>query len=44
MNTTDAQNLGKMSLTQNISRNILGLFLTTAGISHLTWSRTEFLA
>ncbi|TDE07871.1 hypothetical protein E0F91_01220 [Flavobacterium sandaracinum] len=33
-----------MSLAQNISRNILGLFLTTAGISHLTWSRTEFLA
>jgi len=44
MNTTNAQNLEKMTLTQNISRNILGLFLTTAGISHLTWSRTEFLA
>jgi uncharacterized membrane protein len=44
MNTTSTQNIEKMSLAQNISRNILGLFLTTAGISHLTWSRTEFLA
>ncbi|WP_207919021.1 DoxX family protein [Flavobacterium sandaracinum] len=44
MNTANIQNLEKMSLAQNISRNILGLFLTTAGISHLTWSRTEFLA
>lgn len=44
MNTTNTQNLQKMGLAQNISRNILGLFLTTAGISHLTWSRTEFLA
>jgi uncharacterized membrane protein len=44
MNTTNTQNLQKMSLAQNISRSILGLFLTTAGISHLTWSRTEFLA
>lgn len=44
MNTTNTQNLQKMSLAQNISRYILGLFLTTAGISHLTWSRTEFLA
>ena len=44
MNTTNTQNIEKMSLAQNISRNILGLFLTTAGISHLTWSRTEFLA
>jgi uncharacterized membrane protein len=25
-------------------RWLLGLFLLTAGISHLTWSRTEFLA
>ena len=25
-------------------RIILGLFLLTAGISHLTWSRSEFLA
>jgi uncharacterized membrane protein len=33
-----------MTLAQTISRYILGLFLTTAGISHLTWSRTEFLA
>lgn len=44
MNTTNTQNLEKMSLAQNISRTILGLFLTTAGIGHLTWSRTEFLA
>jgi uncharacterized membrane protein len=44
MNTTNTQNIEKMSLAQNISRIILGLFLTTAGISHLTWSRTEFLA
>ena len=44
MNTTNTQNLPKMTLAQNISRYILGLFLTTAGISHLTWSRTEFLA
>lgn len=44
MNTTNTQNLEKMSLAQNISRYILGLFLTTAGISHLTWSRIEFLA
>ena len=44
MNTTNTQNIEKMSLAQNISRNILGLFLTTAGISHLTWSRTEFFS
>ena len=44
MNTTNILNLEKMTLAQNISRYILGLFLTTAGISHLTWSRTEFLA
>ena len=44
MNTTNTQNLQKMSLAQNISRYILGIFLTTAGIGHLTWSRTEFLA
>jgi uncharacterized membrane protein len=44
MNTTNTQNFEKMSLAQNICRYILGLFLTTAGISHLTWSRTEFLA
>jgi uncharacterized membrane protein len=44
MSTINTPNLEKMSLAQNISRNILGLFLTTAGISHLTWSRTEFLA
>lgn len=44
MNTTNTQNIEKMSLAQNTSRYILGLFLTTAGISHLTWSRIEFLA
>jgi uncharacterized membrane protein len=44
MNTINTPNLEKMTLAQNISRYILGLFLTTAGISHLTWSRTEFLA
>ncbi len=44
MNTINTPNPKKMSLAQNISRIILGLFLTTAGISHLTWSRTEFLA
>ena len=44
MNTTNTQNLEKTSVVQNISRYILGLFLTTAGISHLTWSRIEFLA
>lgn len=44
MNTKNTQNFQKMSLAQNISRYILGIFLTTAGIGHLTWSRTEFLA
>lgn len=29
---------------QNIGRILLGLMLAFAGISHLTWSRTEFLA
>jgi uncharacterized membrane protein len=44
MNITNTQSPVKTSLAQNISRFILGIFLTTAGISHLTWSRTEFLA
>ena len=44
MSITSTRNSDKASLAQKISRNILGLFLTTAGISHLTWSRTEFLA
>lgn len=44
MSITSTRNPDKASLAQKISRNILGLFLTTAGISHLTWSRTEFLA
>ena len=29
---------------QNIGRILLGLMLAFAGVSHLTWSRTEFLA
>lgn len=44
MNSNNTQNRVKTSLIQNISRYVLGVFLTTAGISHLTWSRTEFLA
>ncbi len=44
MNTLNTPNVKKMSLAQNISRSILGIFLATAGISHLTWSRIEFLA
>ncbi|MDP2236853.1 MAG: hypothetical protein Q8J88_10500 [Bacteroidales bacterium] len=34
----------KTNLAQNISRILLGLILLMAGISHLSWSRTEFLA
>lgn len=34
----------KSSLTQNIFRVLLGAFLLYAGISHLTFNRTEFLA
>ncbi|HEK21868.1 DoxX family protein [Mucilaginibacter sp.] len=30
--------------TQNIARIILGAFLTFAGVSHLTFNRSEFLA
>ncbi|MEI1280168.1 hypothetical protein V6Z05_17680 [Leptospira venezuelensis] len=40
--------LGLVSVTttraQNIFRFILGAFLFTAGVGHLTWQRTEFLA
>lgn len=32
------------SLVQNVFRFILGAFLFTAGVGHLTWQRTEFLA
>ena len=32
------------SLVQNIFRILLGLFLAFAGISHLTFNRSEFLA
>lgn len=34
----------KTSLSQNIFRILLGAFLAFAGISHLTFNRTEFLA
>jgi uncharacterized membrane protein len=43
MKTTVIQN-HKTTLFQNGARIILGCFLLLAGISHLTWSRTEFLA
>jgi uncharacterized membrane protein len=32
------------SWAQTILRSILGLFLLIAGVGHLTWSRSEFLA
>lgn len=44
MNITNTQSPLKTSLIQNISQYLLGTFLTAAGISHLTWSQTEFLA
>lgn len=44
MNITNTHSAVKTSFAQNTSRYILGIFLTIAGISHLTWSRTEFLA
>jgi uncharacterized membrane protein len=44
MNHINTPNFAKTSVAQNISRYILALFLSTAGISHLTWNRTEFLA
>ena len=34
----------KTSLVQKTFQIILGIFLLTAGLAHLTWSRTEFLA
>ncbi len=34
----------KTSIWQNIFRVLLGLLMTYAGISHLTFARTEFLA
>ncbi len=34
----------KTSIWQNILRILLGLFMTYAGISHLTFARAEFLA
>ena len=34
----------KLSLPHHIARILLGAALAFAGISHLTWSRTEFLA
>lgn len=33
-----------MNTLRNILRWLLGLFLLTAGISHLSWNRSEFLA
>lgn len=33
-----------MTKTQKIFRALLGFILTTAGIGHLTWLRSEFLA
>lgn len=43
METAVIQN-HKTTLFQNGARIILGVFLLLAGIGHLTWSRTEFLA
>lgn len=37
-------NLLKLNTTQKIFKALLGLGLATAGIGHLTWARTEFLA
>jgi uncharacterized membrane protein len=34
----------RLSLVQKIFKLLLGLFLFTAGLAHLTWRRTEFLA
>jgi uncharacterized membrane protein len=33
-----------MNYLRPIFRNLLGAFLTVAGVSHLTWQRSEFLA
>lgn len=40
----DQTNSYKTSLIQTIFRNLLGAFLSFAGISHLTFARVEFLA
>jgi uncharacterized membrane protein len=42
MNATN--NTIETSLTQNISRYLLGAFLLFAGIGHVTFLRTDFLA
>jgi len=42
MNATN--NTIETSLTQNISRYLLGAFLLFAGLGHVTFLRTEFLA
>ncbi|HET9240105.1 MAG TPA: hypothetical protein VFO10_22775 [Oligoflexus sp.] len=34
----------RVSLTQKVFKILLGLFLFMAGVAHLTWRRTEFLA
>ncbi len=34
----------KLSFPQKALKILLGLFLLTAGLGHLTWRRTEFLA
>ncbi|MBB3037887.1 DoxX family protein [Hoyosella altamirensis] len=34
----------RSALPKTIARWILGLFLVSAGVAHLTWARTEFLA
>lgn len=34
----------QLTKAQNIARNILGIFLVFAGVSHLTFLRNEFLA
>lgn len=40
----DQQSNPMPSQKQNIARYLLGLFLVTAGISHLTWARVDFRA
>ena len=34
----------KLSKVQITFKTLLGIFLTFAGVAHLTWARTEFLA
>lgn len=41
---TSANHPQKTTLVQTILRLILGGFLLLAGIGHLTWARTEFVA